>query len=136
MSIKIYRILYLILFLILQNIIKSEEADETKYLFQLYNSHNEESPNYFYAQTNEKLITINATEGDNNEIINIETSNDYLYKDISSVSLIDDIYLIKTCFGPNKLVEVIYKNKETFLTIKIISLLSNFAILQKLRIRT
>ena len=113
MSIKTYPIIYLILFLFLQGKIKSEEIENNKYSFQLYNSHDTEKPYYFYAQANKNLIVINSTEGENNTIIETKTTNEYLYKEISSVTLIDDKYLVKTCFGPDNLMEVQYKNKET-----------------------
>ena len=114
MSIKIYPAFYLILFLFLQQKIKSEEIEDNKYSFQLYNSHDIEEIYYFYAQTYKNLITINSTEGENNTIIETKTTNEYLYKGISSVSLIDDTFLIKTCFGPDNLIQVLYKNKGTY----------------------
>ena len=63
------------------------------------------NPNLFYAQNNENLIILNSTENENISIINQEKANDYL-KNISSVSLIDDKFLVKTCFGPKKLMEI------------------------------
>ena len=91
-----------------------DENNELKYLFQLYPSLKENEPHISYAQTNQNLIVINSTEGKNMEIIERKIIGEYIYKDISSVSLIDDIYLIKTCFGPDKLMEIAYKNKEKF----------------------
>ena len=115
MSIKLYRIFYLFLFLLLQDIIKCEEIEDNKYSFELYNSHDNDNPNFFYAQTHKNLIIINSTEGDDNTIIENKISSEYLYSDISSVSLIDEKYLVKTCFGPNNLMKVQYKNKETYI---------------------
>ena len=51
------------------------EDNEDKYYFQLYPSLDTNRPHYFYAQTNYKLLTINATEGENCDIIS-RTSND------------------------------------------------------------
>ena len=115
MSIKLYRIFYLFLFLLLQDIIKSEGIEDNKYSFELYNSHDNDNPNFFYAQTHKNLIIINSTEGDDNTIIENKISSEYLYSDISSVSLIDEKYLVKTCFGPDNLMKVQYKNKETYI---------------------
>ena len=103
-----------ILFLFFQDIIKSDNIDENKYSFQLYSSWDQNHPYYFYAHANNELITINSTEGDNCNIIERKEIEEYSYKDKSSASIIDNTYLVKTCFGPNKLVEIIYKNKETF----------------------
>ena len=103
-----------ILFLFFQDIIKSDNIDENKYSFQLYSSWDQNHPYYFYAHANNELITINSTEGENCNIIERKEIEEYSYKDKSSASIIDNTYLVKTCFGPNKLVEIIYKNKETF----------------------
>ena len=104
---------FLIILLFIQKI-DSDENNEQKYLFQLYPSLEENEPHISYVQTDQNLIVINSTEGKNMEIIERKIIGEYIYKDISSVSLIDDIYLIKTCFGPDKLMEIGYKNKEKF----------------------
>ena len=114
MSALPYKLLHLILFLLLQTAIKSEEIDENKFFFQLYPSWNLDSPNFFYAQTWENLLVINSTEGEYCNITEKKVVNEYYYKNISSASTIDDIYLAKTCFGPNKLIEIVYKNKESY----------------------
>jgi len=102
------------LFLFFQQFIKSENIDENKYFFQLYSSWDQNLLYYFYAQTYNELITINSTEGENCNIIERKEISENSYKDKSSVNIIDDNYLVKTCFGPNKLVEIISKNKETY----------------------
>ena len=104
-----------ILFLFFQDIVKSNNADENKYSFQLYPSWGQNTPYIFYAQANNELITINSTEGENCNIIERKEIEEYSYKDLSSVNIIDDNYLVKSCFGPDKLVEIIYINKETFI---------------------
>ena len=114
MNIKKCHFCYLILVFLFLEIIKTNEIEENDYLFQLIPSQDKQNPNYFYAQTNKNLITLNSTEKENISIINQKSANEYLYKNISSVSLIDDIYLVKTCFGPNKLMEVSYNNKAFF----------------------
>ena len=82
-----------------------QSIDEYKYFFQIYPSIDINNPHYFYAQTNKKLLTINATEGSNCQIVN-ESTNEYNYKNISSVIIINDTYLVKTCFMDDKLVEI------------------------------
>ena len=104
-----------ILFLSFQVIIKSDNVDENKYSFQLYPSWEQDMPYYFYAQANNELITINSTDGENCNIIGRKENEEYSYKDLSSTNIIDDTYLVKTCFGPNKLVEILSINKETFI---------------------
>ena len=113
MSLIVNNILILIILLFQAQIVVNE-ANEYKYFFQLYCSVDQEKPYYFYAQTNQNLIVINSTDGENMTITEKRVIDEYAYKDISSVSLIDDKFLVKTCFGPDKLVEVEYNNKETF----------------------
>ena len=103
--------LILLLFIIIQSSIESEE--DNKYFFQLYPSLDIDNLSLFYVQTNSQLLTINSTEGENCNIISQSANNEYAYKNISSVLLINDSYLIKTCFMNNKLIEII-QDKSTF----------------------
>ena len=109
------KIFNFILLLFFQVIIKSDNVDENKYSFQLYPSWGEDIPYYFYAQANNELMTINSTDGENCNIIERKEIEEYSYKDLSSANIIDDTYLVKTCFGPDKLVEILSINKETFI---------------------
>ena len=97
----------ILLFLILLNISQSDLNIEEKNYFQLYPSLDPNAPNYFYVLTNQYLHKLNATEGDSCKIIDSSDINEYTYKDISSIITISDSYLVKTCVGPNKLVEII-----------------------------
>ena len=112
---KINSKLILLLIFILDNIIKADYSLEEKYYFQLYPSDNTEKPCLFYAYTPTfNIITINSTEGENCIIIGNQKVNEYPIKDLSSVASLKDTLLIKTCFGPDKIVELIYKNNETY----------------------
>ena len=113
MSIQIFQIFIPILFILISNV-KSQEKNENDYIFQLFPSLDKNNPNYFYAQTNENLLILNSTENENISIINQLDADDYLYQNISSVSLIDDKYLVKTCFGPKILMGVEYNDKANF----------------------
>ena len=107
--------LYLLIIILLFQVKKVvNETNEYKYFFQLYCSKHQEEPFFFYAQTNQNLFVINSTDVENMLITEKKIIEEYAYKDISSVSLINDKYLVKTCFGPNKLVEIQYNNEEIF----------------------
>ena len=110
-----------IIFLFFQEIIKSDNVEENKYYFQLYPSWGQDTPFYFNAQAKNELMTINSTDGDNCNILERKTIEENSYIDISSTNIIDDTYLVKTCFGPDKLVEILY-------------IISNSVTLQRLRI--
>ena len=114
MSMNIFKISHFILIILLPILINGVNPYEYKYYFQLYSSHEENCPYLFYSQTNDKLLVINSTEGDSCTIIGRNESNVHSYKSISSITLMDKDYLVKTCMGPNKLLEVHIKNKETF----------------------
>ena len=88
-------------------------SNEDKYYFQLYPSVDSDNPHYLYALTSEKLLTINATEGENCKIISSTSVDESTYKNISSAIVINDTYLVKTCFMNNKLVEIVH-DKNTF----------------------
>ena len=88
-------------------------SNEDKYYFQLYPSLDSDNPHYLYALTSEKLLTINATEGENCKIISSTSVDESTYKNISSAMVINDTYLVKTCFMNNKLVEIVH-DKNTF----------------------
>ena len=98
--------LVILLFIIIHSSIGTDE--DNKYFFQIYPSLERDKPYFFYAQTNSQLLTINSTEGENCNIISQSTNDEYIFKNISQVLLINDSYLIKTCFLNNKLVEIIH----------------------------
>ena len=103
---------FFIFFLLFDMIILFKLEDDEFYI-QLYPSHDKTKPylSYFY-NLKSILYTINSTEGENVEIIQQIVKNDELpLKNISSVYEIDD-FLIKTCFGPNKIIEIFDEKNE------------------------
>ena len=105
--------LILLLFILIQSSIESDE--DNKYFFQIYPSLDQDKPYLFHAQTNSQLLTINSTEGQNCNIISQSANDESTFKNISSVLIINDSYLIKICFMTNKLVEIIHdENTYTY----------------------
>ena len=88
------------------NTVASYETEEDKNYFQLYPSEDKGKPYLFHVYNlKSQFLTVNSTEGENMKIIqNIARSNETVKKDLSSVILYDDTFLVKTCFGPNKIV--------------------------------
>ena len=118
MIIKFQKNITLILFLLftLNYISKSQNDLDEKYFFQLYPSRDKIKPYLFYMSIhNSRLITINSTEKENCSIIENIKINEYPIKDLSSVFLFNETFLIKTCFGPDKIVEIIDEKNETFI---------------------
>ena len=105
---------FIILFLFSTETNTNIESDE-KYFFTMYN--NQTYPIIYSNNPFSELLKIDAS--DENEIkIEKESTNEFTYKNISSVLLYEKQYLIKTCYGPNKIMEVIplddiEKKKET-----------------------
>ena len=92
-----------------------EDFLEDKYYFQLYPSYNNYRPYVFHTYTyDKKFITINSTDEENCQKIEEKSVNDYPIKGLSSVVSFNKTLLIKTCFGPNRLVEIIDEKKETY----------------------
>ena len=106
---------FIILFILLGSSIKSDSDDN--YFFSIYPSIDPNNPNYLYILNNAKFITINATEGSFFKRINEISSTETTYKNISSVIIINDTYLVKTCFMSNKLVQII-TNENNYYRIK------------------
>ena len=92
-----------------------EDDLENKYYFQLYPSNNDGNSYLFHAYTpDKKLITINSTEREDCQKIKEENVNEYPIKGLSSVVSFNKSLLIKTCFAPDKIVEIINEKNETF----------------------
>ena len=103
--------IFLFFLILFGSVISSNNED--KYYFQIYPSVDSNNPHYLYVLTNEKLLTINTTEGNNCKIISSTSIDESTYKNISSTIIINDTYLVKTCFMNNKLIEIVH-NKNTF----------------------
>ena len=105
------------LIFILNNIqIKSDDSLKEKFFFQLYPSNDDEKPYIFHVYTPTKnFLTINSTEGKNCKIIEDKLVDEYPIIGLSSAHSFNDTFLIKTCFGPNKIVEIINKKKQVFI---------------------
>ena len=106
--------IFLLIFILI-NLTKNYESLEEKYYFQLYPSESKEKPFLFHAYTPDaRFITINSTEGENCKILENRIVNEYPIKDLSSVILYNKTFLIKTCFGPDTIVEITDEKNETF----------------------
>ena len=105
---------FLFLFILI-NLSKNIDELEDEYYFQLYPSESKEKPYLFHVYTPDyRFITVNSTEGENCTIIENKTVKEYPIKELSSVILFNKTLLIKTCFGPNTIVEIINEKNETF----------------------
>ena len=106
--------IFLFIFILI-NTSKSEGSLEEKYYFQLFPSESKEKPFLFHAYTpNSNFITVNSTEGETCKILENKTVNEYPIKDLSSVIVYNKSILIKTCFGPDSIVEITDEKNETF----------------------
>ena len=107
----------LLLFLIyLLNSAFSYETEEDKNYFQLYPSEDKDTPYLFHIyDLNSVFSTVNSTDGEDMKIIkSVIKENEIPIKDLSSVIQYKEQFLVKTCFGPNKIVEIIDEKKEIF----------------------
>ena len=113
-SLKSANTIYLLIFILI-NITKNDDTLDDKFYFQLYPSESKEKPFLFHAYTpNSRFITINSTEGENCKILENRTVSEYSIKDLSSVVLFNKTFLVKTCFGPDSIVEITDEKNETF----------------------
>ena len=99
----------MIYFIILFSFSINKSAKDNAYYFNMYPSQNNQTPYIIYANTPfSELLTFNASD-ENNEVIS-EAIDEYTYSNISSLFFYKNQYLVKTCFGPNKIVEIIPKD--------------------------
>ena len=106
---------FILFFIPTQEAILTE--NDQKYFFTMYPSQNSQESYISYAHAaNSEFLTINALKSKDVQIQK-ETSDDVIYKNISSILIYEKKYLIRTCFGPNKIMEVISQDdsekKET-----------------------
>ena len=86
---------------------------EDDYYFQLCPSFNKKTPYLFHAFTpNYELLNINSSIGEDCSYKK-EKVNESSYNNLSKVNVYNNSLLIKTCFGPNKIVEIINEKNET-----------------------
>ena len=91
------------------------DSEEDKYYFQLYPSENKEKSYLFHAYIPpSRFLTINTTDDENCKIIEDKNVNEKVIKGLSSVNSLNHQLLIKTCFGPDKIVEIINENNQVF----------------------
>ena len=98
-------IYFLVLFSFsINRVLKDNEA----YFFNMYPSQSNQTPYIIYANTPfSELLTFNTSD-ENSQMIS-EKIDEFTYSNISSLFFYKNQYLVKTCFGPDKIVEVIPK---------------------------
>ena len=102
--------LSLILFILLLNMVLQQD-----YYFQIYPSLDEDKSYLFHAYIQpSEFITINTTEGELCKTIEKKTVTETVTRNLSSVFIYENKLLVKTCFNPGKLVEIINKNNLIF----------------------
>ena len=102
----------LITYIIISIIVLSSGLEEDDFYFQLNPSENKdnlEEINLFNLKS--EFYKINIIDEDEIKIINKATSDVTPIKNLSSIIEFDG-YLVKTCFGPDKIVEIKDKNSE------------------------
>ena len=108
MSIKfkhIYLFILLFIFSIQHNNVLIDPDD--KYYYSMFPSQDIKNPYILYANNPfSEFLTINIERGYISEIEREEVE-DYYFKNISSILLYKKKYLVKTCFAPNKLLEIL-----------------------------
>ena len=89
----------------------SYKQEEDKNYFQL--SPSDKPYHLDIYNLNKEFITINSTESENMKIIKQTTKEDEIpIKDLSSIIVYKNQFIVKTCFGPNKIVEIIDEENQ------------------------
>ena len=105
-------------FLIASIVVLSTGLEDDEFYFQLYPSENEEKPEEinFYNLKSEYYTIISSDEEDMK--IHKATIDEIPIKNLSSITEFGDRFLIKTCFGPDKIIEIKDKNSDEILSPK------------------
>ena len=112
--------LFFFFFLSLISLVKADYGLDEKFYFQLYPSIDPDQSYLFHVYTPQStFITINTTEEQVCKVLGTENVNENVKIDLSSVIKFNDTLLIKTCFGPDKIVEIINEKNEAFFYKKI-----------------
>ena len=102
----------LLLLCFLFQMINLYKLEEDEYYFQLYPHEDKTQPNLFHFYNLKPVFyTWNSTEGDIQKINEAERIDEIPIKRLSSVISVGD-FIIKTCFNPNKIIEIIDENKN------------------------
>ena len=103
------KIIMFLLFLILFEEIESNN-NFNKYFFKMYPSKNSENPYILHAYTPfSEHLKIDFSKNKDEDMIKTESTNDYVISNITSISFYENDFMIKTCFGSNKIIEIIPK---------------------------
>ena len=105
-----------LLFLLYQfNSINSYNKESNKNYFLLYPPEDKNQSYTFQFIDQELAYTINTTEGENMKTINVYPIRDKkpIHK-LSSVIEYKKSFIVKTCFGPNKIVEILDERKNIY----------------------
>ena len=104
------QLIILLLFLVIEKI--NSNNNFNKYFFAMYPSKNSETPYILHAYTPfSEHLKIDFSENNSNNMIKREYTNDYVNANFTSISFYENDYMIKTCFGSNKIVEIIPKGE-------------------------
>ena len=109
-------IVLIIIYIIFSYPVLSNEFVNDKFYFQLYPSENKDKPEEFNLfNLNSEFYTIDSTDTENMIIINSIVKNDETpIQNLSSIIEFDNRFLIKTCFKPGKIIEIIDENSQIF----------------------
>ena len=86
----------------------NQDKDIHKYFFTIYPSKGSQTPYIIHAHTSSsKHLIIDYSKNDIENMIKQESTTDYANPNISSVYFYENEYLVKTCYGTRKIVEII-----------------------------
>ena len=105
---QILTILSLIFLIFFKKVNTGKENNFNKYYFTMYPSENNQNPYIIYANTPfSEQLKIDFSEGNKENMIKKTPTPDYTISNISSIFFYEKEYMVKTCFGPKKIVEII-----------------------------
>ena len=96
--------IFLIIFIFSEKINSIGDNNFKKFFFTMYSSNNSQTPYILNAYSPSEHLKIDFSKKTNENIITKESTSDYANANFSSISYYDNEYIIKTCFGKNKII--------------------------------
>ena len=105
--------IFLIIFIFAQIIKSNGDNNFNKYFFTMYSSNKSQTPYILNAYTPSEYLKVDFSKKGLENLITKESTSDYANPNISSIYFYDNDYMVKTCFGKNKIIEIVPQNETS-----------------------
>ena len=106
---------FIISFIFFNTLFTSYKSQESDNYFLLYPSEDKSKPYQLHILNSQsQFFTLNSTDEENMKFISSTKTSANQINHLSSIFNYNNRFLIKTCLGPNKIIEIIDENSQSF----------------------